>query len=59
MCEQIFREKTRSQRANRLNLLLLWAEADAEFRSELHSDFLEFQSYANSEAERLIREACE
>lgn len=59
MSKQVFREKTRRQRASRLELALLWAEAGAEFRSEFGGDFLLFQKYAEMEAERLIREARE
>lgn len=59
MCEGTFKAKTRHQRANRLELALLWADADAGFRSEFGGDFLLLQRYAEIEAERLIREACE
>lgn len=47
----------RNERANRLSLMLLWAEASAEFRHEFANDFAAFEHFAEQEAQRLIQSA--
>lgn len=47
----------RKQRADRLGLLILWAEAGTELRRVFGGSFARFESYAAREAERLIRSA--
>jgi hypothetical protein len=44
-------------RSNRLELILLWAEAGPEFREEFQNRFALFERYVESESERLIRSA--
>lgn len=47
----------RKQRADRLSLLLLWANAGVGLRREFGGTFAFFERYAETEAERLIRSA--
>lgn len=42
------------QRADRLTLLLLWADANVEIRQAFQGSFVRFERYADLEAERLI-----
>jgi hypothetical protein len=57
MNAKLSKNPVRKQRADRLGLLVLWAESSLETRHSFGGSFARFERYAASEAERLIRSA--